>query len=64
MPRHQIPQLHPTHAEICEPEVIAVGTNSKYLPLRFKGVSKRRKTLFTFICLHSFTITHSGWYAH
>lgn len=48
MPGHQFP----TYEEICEPEVIATGTNSKYLPLRFKGVNKRRKTLFALIYYH------------
>lgn len=55
MPTHQIPSspTHTrTHADICELEVIAIGTNSKYVPRRFKGVTKRRKTLFTLIYYH------------
>ena len=32
--------------------MIATGTNSKYVPWRFKGVSKRKKTLFTLIYYH------------
>lgn len=54
-PTHQIPSspTHTrTHADICELEVIAIGTNSKYVPRRFKGVTKEGKTLFTLIYYH------------
>lgn len=42
----------PPNREACVPEMIATGTNFQYLPVRFKGVNKRRKTLFTLIYYH------------